>query len=199
MAIFYPDNISQDVLLAYSPGSSMFDFLNGPRCPDTAFLSIAVRNVLAPISRLGRRLGGGVNPQAAPSQPSPLQRPPLQPAPSRPAPSVREQQVPEGHAQADLDAFFKERFRITFNDLATVHDSKGSIGGRSVRAFYLMCPLDDHSIETEFKPLTSFLKSGRDLAIYSNRDPEDWTKFIMSCQNGAIMVCPQHDPGKSGD
>ena len=177
VAICYPDDTTQELVLAYSPNSSMFEFLSDLKGPSTSFLSIALRAPLAPIGRLGRRL----NEPVSKPQPGRLQLALLQQS-LRPA--------PDGHAPPDLDALFKEHFRITFDDLAAVHDPKGRTGTKLERTFYLMFPLDDRTIQEECQCLIMFLKSGgRDLAIYSNRDPEGWTNFIISCQSGVILVC----------
>lgn len=178
VAICYPDDTTQEIVLAYSPNSSMFAFLGDVKCPGTSFLSIALRAPMAPIGRLETHLRASAsNLQPAPLQLALLQQPP--------------QPVPDGHAPPDLDAMFMEHFRITFDELATVPNPKGGkdSGTKRERAFYLMFPLDDRAIQEECRCLITFLKSGgRDLAIYSNRDPQGWTNFIISCQSGVILV-----------
>lgn len=160
MAIHYPENKSQDVLLAYSPNSSIYDLIRSPNCPDTAFLGITVRNALAaPIRAREIHRKQPVNP------PPTLENP-------------------------NLDAIFEEQFKIKFEDLATVQSPKKV---RAEQAFYLMFPVDNEAAQEEFQVVVEFLKyDGRDLAIYSNRDPQDWRKFIGTTQSGVVLVCSEH-------
>lgn len=184
VGILYPDSPSQDVLLVYSPRSPVSDFLADDRCPDTAFLSIAVRNALAPITRLER--GAHVPKPANFCEPVPFPQAPSSPAPLGDAPpQPQSNPVTEGLSHRDLDALFKSQFKITFNELATAHDSRG----RVERVFYLMFPNDSGPVQSEYELVKAFLKSdGRDPTIYTSRDPEDWKKFTEATR-GIVLVC----------
>lgn len=152
-------------LLAYSPDSSISKSFGDSGCDNTTFVAIAARSALPVMRKLDR-------PSTRPTLPS---SGPVAASPPPPPPPL------------DLDATFKERFGITFRDLATV---QGPEGPRLVHIFYLMFPLDDGIIQQECEVIMAFLKSGgRDPVIYSNRQQDDWKKFIRSSSDGVVLVC----------
>lgn len=166
MAICYLGDDSQ-VLLAYSPESPVSDLFGDCGCDGTTFLAITLRSALPPVRELNRPTRQAIASSPVAASP-PVSR-------SVAPPSV------------DIHAMFKDQFGITFQELATV---QGSMGPQVVQIFYLMFPLDDEKIEEEYQVVTEFLKRcGDDIVIYSNRQQDDWKKFIKSRNDGVVLVC----------
>ncbi|RJE19657.1 Chromo domain protein [Aspergillus sclerotialis] len=171
MAICYPDgDESKLVLLAYSPDSSIFDFLGESRSTEPSFLTVAVRSPFTPVGQ----------PKYHPTQQ--LSPPPAMSSPPAP-PSAPSQSG--GEKSIDADDYFKEKFGVTFADLATVQSNQGK---RVANVFYLMFPLDNTVVQQECELFIAFLRNrGREPVIFSNRDPDDWQKFIGSSSEGVVI------------
>lgn len=162
---------SKLALLAYSPDSSIFDFLGESRSTEPSFLTIAVRSPFTPIEQ----------PRYHPTE----QLPPPPALSSPPAPPSGPSQS-GGEGDIDADNYFKETFGITFMDLATV---QSNLGRRLVNVFYLIFPLDNTVVQQECELFIAFLRHrGREPVIFSNRDPGDWEKFIGSSSEGVVIV-----------
>jgi hypothetical protein len=88
---------------------------------------------------------------------------------------------PDGGQSAveiDLDLFFREQFRITFDELATVQ-GKGVAG-----MTFLMFPVDAHE---ELTLLSEYLRRHQ-VVIFSNRFSEDWERFVKVVKEGIVLV-----------
>ncbi|OJJ39866.1 hypothetical protein ASPWEDRAFT_169690 [Aspergillus wentii DTO 134E9] len=81
----------------------------------------------------------------------------------------------------NLDAFFKENYKVTFEDLATVNGSD-----KNAQVFYLMFPLDNEIVQQQYQILVEFLKKHNAL-IYSNHLPDDWEKFRRTASRGVVL------------
>jgi len=88
---------------------------------------------------------------------------------------------PDGGQSAveiDLDLFFREQFRITFDELATVQ-GKGVAG-----MTFLMFPTD---AQGELALLSEYLRRHQ-VVIFSNRVLEDWERFAKVVTEGIVLV-----------
>ena len=83
----------------------------------------------------------------------------------------------------DMDVFFKNVFKMTFDVLAA---NNGPEKGFS-QVFYLMCPPED-AVQKECEVLIEFLKKHR-AVIFSNRLDEDRERFARTINRGVVVVC----------
>ncbi|KAE8152421.1 hypothetical protein BDV25DRAFT_67492 [Aspergillus avenaceus] len=86
----------------------------------------------------------------------------------------------------DFDGFFKEKFGITFENLAKVTGDSRIAG-----SFCVLFPRDSEGKEEECQLLLEYLKSHNTgkhkVIIYSNRIPDDWEKFKQA-KNGVALI-----------
>jgi hypothetical protein len=104
--------------------------------------------------------------------------------PSTSSPDAKMAASPDGGQSAieiDLDLLFREQFGITFDELATVHLSKGK--GVAGMAF-LMFPAD---VQGELALLSEYLRRHQ-VVIFSNRVLEDWERFAKVVTEGIVLV-----------
>lgn len=98
---------------------------------------------------------------------------------------VQESQAPLSVENFDVDVFFRDVFKMTFDTLATID---GMEKGKA-QVFYLMCPPEDASIQDECGVLIEFLKRHRGV-VFSNRFvEEDWERFVRTVNQGVVVVC----------
>ena len=87
----------------------------------------------------------------------------------------------QSNAKIDLDSFFRDRFRITFDDLATVHLSKGT--GVAGMAFLMFSAEHDE----ELTLVSEYLRR-HEVVIFSSRLSEDWERFAKVVKEGIVLV-----------
>lgn len=98
---------------------------------------------------------------------------------------VEESQAPLFVENFDVDVFFRDVLKMTFDTLATID---GMEKGRA-QVFYLMCPPEDASIQDECGVLIEFLKKHGGV-VFSNRFvEEDWERFVRTINQGVVVVC----------
>jgi hypothetical protein len=88
---------------------------------------------------------------------------------------------PDGGQSAveiDLNLIFREQFRITFDELATVQ-GKGIAG-----MAFLMFPVD---AQGELMLLSELFRRHQ-VVIFSNRLSEDWERFVKVVKEGIVLV-----------
>lgn len=83
----------------------------------------------------------------------------------------------------DMDVFFKNVFKMTFDVLAANNGPEKGFA----QVFYLMCPPED-AVQKECEVLIEFLKKHR-AVIFSNRLDEDWERFARTINRGVVVVC----------
>ncbi|KAJ0421976.1 hypothetical protein BJY00DRAFT_281526 [Aspergillus carlsbadensis] len=91
------------------------------------------------------------------------------------------------NAMANWDDEFSKRFKISFDDLATLG---AAVKGQKADMFYVWFPDDSEMIRRERNAMESFLKLHTGL-LYSNRVEGDWEKFVATSRKanmpGAIL------------
>ena len=86
----------------------------------------------------------------------------------------------QSNADIDLDSIFRDQFRITFDDLATVHLSKGT--GVAGMAFLMFAEHDE-----ELTLISEYLRR-HEVVIFSSRLSEDWERFAKVVKEGIVLV-----------
>ncbi|KAL3454670.1 hypothetical protein BJX65DRAFT_260986 [Aspergillus insuetus] len=80
------------------------------------------------------------------------------------------------NAMANWDDEFSKRFKITFDNLATLG---AAVKGQKADMFYVWFPDDSEMVRRERDAMESFLKLHTGL-LYSNRVEGDWEKFVAT-------------------
>lgn len=109
-----------------------------------------------------------------------------EPAPvqDKPSPQKQLQQQQLSVANFDVDDYFRNVFKMTFDVLAT---NNGVEKGR-VKVFYLMCPPENKLAQDECGIIVEFLKK-HEAVIFSSRLEEDWERFVRTINRGIVLVC----------
>lgn len=120
----------------------------------------------------------------APPQEQPMEADELAPVRGKPSAQQRHQQQQLPAANFDVDGYFSNVFKMTFDMLAT------SIGAEKGRAqvFYLMCPPENTLAQDECGIIVEFLKN-HEAVIFSSRLEEDWERFVRTINRGVVLVC----------
>ena len=84
----------------------------------------------------------------------------------------------------DIVEFFRDKYGISFKELSSVKTKKGM---ERVRAFYLYFPSEPEQVNNEFKLIQHFLER-HNVKPFSNRQPDDWERFIGTATSGTILV-----------
>lgn len=110
-----------------------------------------------------------------------------QPTKSNEPVSVQEKAQQLSVGNFDVDDYFRDVFKMTFDMLAT---NNGVEKGRA-QVFYLMCPPDNASAQDECGIMIEFLKKHK-AVIFSSRLEEDWERFVRTINRGGVLVCYTH-------
>lgn len=101
-----------------------------------------------------------------------------------PSPQQQQQQQQLSVANFDLDDYFRNVFKMTFDVLAT----NNGVEKERAQVFYLMFPPENTLAQDECGIIVEFLKK-HGAVIFSSRLEEDWERFVRTINRGVVLVC----------